>query len=377
MTGKESYQYERDMLGGKSQLSEEDQKLFEAHVGSEEEMAEMNAFIDAVESWSEEDSIKPSKALKASLMAEFKKERKKAAFLWLNSIGAWMFAPQKPLFKKPAFQMVMISACIVLIFMAVEMSNTGQNTLNTTAEDIPEKEETNKERIEKDKISKEEKEVDRREIETSKSTVVDKRGGKAESVNEGEAFLSTLKEGGAGADGAGYNYKLDNTVSVNSSRGGEVTKTDQNQELDMFSVTIEDTKNSETPVPAEGFYLEDQDEIVLEESEESAERMKKEESSDKNDVTDALYYEQSTDVAGNKGRDQNKLSVFKKNKSMNAPVTATTGSTVDRSETEKGLSDVEATGKVTTSSGGLPPVSKSVKLKDSGLDLLNILYTAQ
>ena len=142
-----------DLLLNKSfdELLESEQEFVLQHIDSIKEYNELRNTLLSIKDYSKNnEQIIAEPKVKEELLELFEKENKKAFwFLNLNSIGAFLFPKNTPVFRKPAFQ---VATCAVLAFFTI---NIGNNLSDSTNNELAKNDQT---------ITEQFKEVEKKEI---------------------------------------------------------------------------------------------------------------------------------------------------------------------------------------------------------------------
>ena len=359
MARKDTHAYERDLLKGKGERSAEEQAMFTEYGISEGDMSKMNHFLDSVEDWSQEADVKPAPSVKSDLLSLFEKERKKGAFIWLNGFVAWMFPKDRSLMRSPGMQMAMVGACALLLLLTVNLipeseehdkvsqNTTGVTKVKTKDETIPVQRELEKEEVKDEELSESEKtiadrnvitDIESPEIVNLSNEMVDEQLAKDDEIIVSEELTESVDAfsdfdvllDGSGGSTSHFTFSAPTTTTTGSVPPDGYIYTDS-ASAGLF---VESDKSKEEVL------LDDVDEVVVTNSVSAAEVAKRYQVKDRRRALDKL----ETSVAENRSLGDQKYGD-----------TNASGKTVDR--------EIKAS-------------KKTVTLDKSGMDLLDILYTA-
>lgn len=187
------------------ELYPEEKTFILEHLDSSEEYESMRkTLLTVIDASNDHDRIVPDPAIKDALLAEFGSQKRGGFTIWLNSVLAWLAPPKIEWYRKPAYQLVMATA-VLLIGVFVFLPDQNGPMLADASKPILEEPE----------------QVDNEVLETA-SEVVDQNGNSVVTEDRSdESFESenyelstTLGDNAEGAESASYTLTATDEATI-------------------------------------------------------------------------------------------------------------------------------------------------------------------
>ena len=246
-----------DLLLNKSfdELNEKEQEFALTQVENEQEYKEMrNTLISVKQIAAEQESVYVPNRIKEDLMQLMEKKKKPLGWFSLNSIGAFLFPSNTPLFKKPGLQLATVGLMLLLVVnIGIDTLNQPNKELAINTNQISDREELEKDnKIIEEKTEKEpiliDKVSDKGTFPNLNKEIIEKENSNSAATNEVEVDLA-LQGKLLVQDKTNYfdlsDVKVEEIVEVNSDLDDvtEKIKIEKPQEVSVPSVKLEKNKS--------------------------------------------------------------------------------------------------------------------------------------